>query len=445
VRRTRARGPRLLPRVLLVLALLPAGTAGAQEPEAAAGGELPLLTLDEAVREALAANPQIGIARNAAAIAGNDRSLGNAGFLPSLGLTAQQSRRPAPVDGVGGASETLDLSTTLGYTLFDGFRRGTAYRRLGAAEVRAGLAAERVAESTLASVAVLYYDLVRQQQQIEVLRESIAISEERMRIAEQRRDVGSASELEVRRAQVDRNADRAALLRQEVALTSRKAALNELLGRDGVARFRVVDVIPLDGGLELDALTERALERNRSLLEAGQAREVAALERRELRSDWYPRVGLQVGYSMAELSRELGFTPIQPGGVGYGLTLSFNLFDGFNRDRRLQNARLREQSGALAERQERTRVLTGLGSAHATYRNLLLLSELEAENAELARENVEVALERFRLGLSTSVELREVQNALAAARSRLVAARFDAKQAEIELLRLSGALLDEGP
>ncbi len=435
----------LLIGALLIAAPLP---AAAQQPpvtaESAVRPELPLLTLDEALRLAMAGNPRILIARNEATVAANNHTIGNAGYLPSLNLTALQSRRTGiggpEVDG--GGVGTLDFSTSLGYTLFDGFRRGATYRRLGVIEEQVEIGAERVTENTLAALAVLYFDIVRQQQQIEVLRESIQISEERLRIAEMRRDVGSASELEVRRAQVDRNADRAALLRQEVALTASKAALNELLARDRSPDYRVADSIPIDRSLALEELAETALRGNRTLLEAERGQQIAELERREVRSEWYPRVGLQLGYSMADLSNQLGFVPTQPNGLAYGLTVSFNLFDGLNRERRLQNARLRQQSSDLAMRQARTQVLTGLETAHASYRNRVLLADLEAENEQLARQNVEVALERFRLGLSTSVELREVQNALAAASSRLVATRFEAKQAELELLRLSGELLE---
>lgn len=43
--------------------------------------------------------------------------------------------------------------------------------------------------------------------------------------------------------------------------------------------------------------------------------------------------------------------------------------------------------------------------------------------------------------LITSVELREVQEQFIQAESRLFTARFEAKWAEVELLRLSGKLL----
>ena len=65
---------------------------------------------------------------------------------------------------------------------------------------------------------------------------------------------------------------------------------------------------------------------------------------------------------------------------------------------------------------------------------------LEEESLTLARQNVDIALERFRLGTITSVELREVQEQLTQAQSRLLLAQFEAKRAETELLRLSGRL-----
>ena len=66
---------------------------------------------------------------------------------------------------------------------------------------------------------------------------------------------------------------------------------------------------------------------------------------------------------------------------------------------------------------------------------------LEEENVDVAQQNAFVALERFRLGVSTSLELREVQRALIDAQSRRVTARFEAKAAEVDLLALSGLLL----
>ena len=63
---------------------------------------------------------------------------------------------------------------------------------------------------------------------------------------------------------------------------------------------------------------------------------------------------------------------------------------------------------------------------------------LEEDNILLAKENVFIALERFKQGVSTYLELREAQISLADGYNRLIAARFNAKLAEIELMRLKG-------
>ena len=66
---------------------------------------------------------------------------------------------------------------------------------------------------------------------------------------------------------------------------------------------------------------------------------------------------------------------------------------------------------------------------------------IEQESAVLARQNVDTALERFELGTISSIELREVQETLTRARSLLLFAQFEAKQAEVELQQLTGRLV----
>jgi outer membrane protein TolC len=66
---------------------------------------------------------------------------------------------------------------------------------------------------------------------------------------------------------------------------------------------------------------------------------------------------------------------------------------------------------------------------------------LEEESVDLARENVMVALERFRQGVSTTLELKEAQQSLELAAYRLIQARYNTKVSETELMRLKGTLL----
>jgi len=67
--------------------------------------------------------------------------------------------------------------------------------------------------------------------------------------------------------------------------------------------------------------------------------------------------------------------------------------------------------------------------------------ELEESNISIARENVDIMLETYRLGNNTYLQLREAQRSFADAHTRLVAARYNTKVAETELLRLKGEII----
>jgi len=80
---------------------------------------------------------------------------------------------------------------------------------------------------------------------------------------------------------------------------------------------------------------------------------------------------------------------------------------------------------------------------YQSYLNALRLIELEQQSLDIAEQSQEIALERFRLGTIDSIELREAQQTLINAENRLIIAQVEAKNAETELLRLSGQLVSE--
>ncbi|MEX1054878.1 MAG: TolC family protein, partial [Rhodothermales bacterium] len=341
---------------------------------ARAQGEM--LTLQDAVDLAVENNRLIKLARNDADIAANEYSLGNAGLLPTISMSAQQSLSSFRSFSSGegdetrlGTIQTLDVALNAGVTLFDGFGQFATYRRLESQMEQVELASEGTMEDVLADVVLAYYDLVRQQEQIEVQREAIGISEERLRIAELRRDLGSASELEVRRAQVDLNADRAALLRQEISLSSAKTSFSRLLAREGGFNFSVADTIYVRRDLNPDEIESIALRRNRSLAYARQAEITADLSRAEERADWLPTVRLQAGYALNDFTEEIGLPAARPPGLNYGLSASWGIFDGFNRKRRIQNASIRLRNAQLLVEDAQTEILTRLENAYQNYRN----------------------------------------------------------------------------
>jgi len=413
------------------------------------------LRLETAVQQALDANPEARIARREVDVAENNVSVGNAGFLPTLTgqagynetiTNSEQTFLSGETQSTDGAkSIQKNAGADLRWTVFDGLRPFATYDRLGAERDRQAAATDEQLSVLAADVIDTYYDVARRQQQLEVLREAVAISRERVRIAEVRQEVGSASALEVRQARVDLNADSAAVLRQEVELTNAKSRLNDLLARSEEAstRYAVTSTIEVDSALGYSALQKSAFQESPALAQAREALRAAEAERREVRSDYFPTLDLTAGLGYSQLDAESGFLQENTStDVTYGVSLTFDLFDGFNRRRQNQNAEIRRSNARLAVEDVRSELVTALTSAYERYRNRLQLVELERQNRSAVQANVDVALEQFELGTITSVELRDVQEQFIQAESRLLTAQFEAKQAEVELLRLSGQLLD---
>ena len=71
----------------------------------------------------------------------------------------------------------------------------------------------------------------------------------------------------------------------------------------------------------------------------------------------------------------------------------------------------------------------------------LVDEQLEEENTKLAKEAVDIALERFRIGSSNSLELKEIQKSYDDSLTRLAEARFNAKVSETQLMKLNGEIV----
>ena len=433
--------------LLLGAVLFPASVQAQPAPDT--------LRLDAAVQRALQNNQQAQIARREVDIAENNVSVGNAGFLPTLTGQAGYSETVASSDQtfLGGQTQNTDGAKTtqsnagvdLRWTVFDGLRPFATYDRLGAERDRQAAATTEELEALAADVIEGYYDVARRQQQLAVLREAVSVSRERLRIVELQQELGSASDLEVRQARVDLNADSAQVLRQQTELVNAKSRLNRLLGRSGDAsvRYAVTSSIAVDTSLGYGSLQETALRQSPALTQAREALQAAQAAKRETRADLFPSLDVTAGYGYSQLDAESGFLQESSStDFSYGVSLTFDLFDGLNRWRRTQNAEIRTTNARLAVEDVRARLTTELTSAYERYQNRLRLVELERQNLESVRANVDVALKQFEVGTITSVELREVQEQFIQAESRLLTVRFEAKQAEVELLRLSGQLLD---
>jgi outer membrane protein TolC len=291
-----------------------------------------------------------------------------------------------------------------------------------------------------------YYDLVRQQQQLKAIEELIKLNEERMTLAQYKFDIGTGAKPDVLQAQIDLNAQKSAYLTQQTSILKTKELLNQLLSIPVDTDFSVLDTIPITTSLLLDSIQNGLTGVNPQLLLIQKELDIANLSLQERKAERFPTVTFNSAYNFNRTDNKSVINPFQPlfnqnRGLNYGFTATIPIFNGYNTRRLIQAAELDIEYQQLQYKRSLASINTSITNAYKDYdlskRTLLL----EEENILLVRENLFIASERYRLGISTFLEMREAERSLEDANTRLIQARYNTKIAEIELLRLRGDLV----
>lgn len=415
-----------------------------------------MLTLEQAVSLALEKNYDVLLSENLKTSAQTDYNYSIAAFLPRINGTAtklwnnndqeQRLQTGETREGNGIKSNNLNASLQLSWTLFDGTRMFATRERLNQIEQQGELNVKDQMVNTIASVITNYFNIVQQKQQLRAIQEQMYVNEERVKLAERKLEVGTGAKPELLQAKVDLNAQRAQVLRQETLIAQLKQQLNALLGMQVKEQYNVADSIDINVNLNYDELASAIETKNFSLQAFQKSILIARLAIRERRAEYFPILDFIGNYNYFETENTVvinTFTPLfnRNQGYNYGLALTVPIFNGSNQRRLVQQSKVTELRQHIFYDQQKASVDVGLLNANVDYQNSIKILLIEEENILLAKENVTIALESFKRGVSTFIELRTAQQSLETAYNRLITARYNAKVAETELLRLSGELL----
>lgn len=409
-----------------------------------------LLTLKDAVEIALKNNYNIRLSQNNATIAGNNVTLGNAGFLPLVtgDITQNYSRqnvRQTRTDGtennLRANNSNLNYGVNLNWTVFDGFNMFATYDQLKQLDKLGAIRLQDTIQSTVANVVNTYYSLISQNGQIKALRGAIAISRTQLRYSNDKFTVGRVSRLDVYTAQVNLNTDTAALISQLQNFKATKIQLNQLMVRDLQTDFKVADTIIVDQSLVLGDIITKAQAQNPSILASQINRRLAEINLKQVKSTRYPIVGLTTGYTIGRNTTPAGFTLQQNNrGLAYGITASVNIFDGLNQWRRERNARLGIDNAELNFKQTRLDIEAQISNFYVSYMSGLELIKVSESNVDLARKNLLISLEKYRIGNITPLEIREAQRNYLNAQSIFYSAQYQSKMAEVTLKQITNSI-----
>ncbi|HSP12037.1 MAG TPA: TolC family protein [Salegentibacter sp.] len=416
-----------------------------------------VITKEEAIARALENNFGIKIARNQVEIAENNQGILNSGYLPRISgqagagydlndrLTEPEDRDD--VDQKDIESNRYNAAINLDYTLFDGLGRLYNYKSLKEQYDLSQLEARETIENTILQLMSVYYEIARLTQNIEVLEDVLETSDERVTRAQYQFEYGQTNNLAVLNARVDVNNDSINLLETRQQLHNTKRDLNVLLDREITDKEFVVDTtVVFFPELQLEAFINEATLNNVSLLQIEKNISISDYDIKISKSGYLPTIDLTGSYGWnRNRSAATAFFPgsrTTTDGISAGVSLNWNLFDGGRTSVQIQNAKINYENQELLKNQIELEVTRNIANAQGNYENKLYIYRVQEENVATNQDNFERSEEQFKLGRITSIEFRQAQVNLLDAQTSMNLAKYDAKLAELELLQLTGQLLN---
>ncbi len=416
------------------------------------------LTIEQAIATALQNNYDIQISRNDSLIAAINYSYRNAGFLPGVNASStmlfnnnsqSQTLATGPKrTGSGIRTNNTNAALNLNWVVFDGFRVFAIRDRLGEQLAFGSLTIKNQLVNTISDVIKTYYDIVHQKQQLRNIEEQMSLSADRLKLAQYKFDIGVGIKPDLLQAQVDFNQQKAAQLNQLTVIEQHKQDLNRLMNITNGATYKVNDSIPLQSGLALGDLLNNINESSPELLLAKKNIDIAGINVRVAKADRFPTIALISAYNFSKSNNNTVINPYQPlstlnHGFNYGISASIPIFNQFQVRQEVKQAELAVRFQQLNYQNQQSVTNTNIINTYKTYTTQKQVMTLGDSSIALAKENLNIARERYRVGVSTFIELRQAEQSLADAENTLITARYNLKIAETELLRLKGDLIKQ--
>ena len=378
------------------------------------------LTLDTALQNAFANNPELAAARWEIDIAEGGRQ--QAGLIPNpvVSWDAEDTRRDS-------RTTTIKLSQTLEL----GGKRGARVDVATRAQDAAALTLEQRRNGLRADVIDSYYAALRAQERLDLAQRSLALAERGLVVANGRVSAGKSSPVEATRAQVQLSEIRLELNRAQIGLTDvyrRLAASTGSATPDFQAVASQRESTPvLPAAALLLARLEQTAELRLAELQVLQNEASVGLEKAQRIPDLDVSIGSQYDASVRERVNVVGVSmPIPLFNRNQGNVLAAS--------RRADQARDLRNAAELRLRTETRQALDLWQTAN---------TEVRAFNQQIlpaAQNAVDSATRGFEMGKFNFLDVLDAQRTLIAARTQYLTATAQATDAWVRIERIYGDL-----
>ncbi len=439
-----------LHKPILLACLLPmlSGLA-AQDEDIRRAPDTLRLNLDEAIRIALTESPTIRVADYDVTLKKEARREAQVGLLPEASLSASYSRtlkKQTIVMQFGGQSTEIQMGTDNSYsgglTVNLPLFAPALYRSIRLTEADIKLAVEKARASRIGlvnEVTKAFYQLLLAQDSYGVLRKAYTQAEANLQVVDERFKVGSVSEYDRIRADVQVRSLKPGLVSAGNGVALAGLQLRMLLGLTDepviTARGSLSDY---ESAMQPDLPVAATLENNSDLRQLDLNMELLCRNERLTKAGFLPTVGASYSYTYSSMNNDFRIRDYKWFPYSFvALSVKIPLFNASNypklRRVRLQMRQLRE-TRLNTERQLGMLVQSCRDKMAAAY-------EQQASNREgihQAEKGRMIARKRYEVGMGTILELNDAELALTQAELAYRQAIYDYLTARADLDKALG-------
>ena len=414
-----------------------------------------LLPLEEAIQMALESNYSIKLQKLDLEKNQNNISRAVAGQRPTVALSANYeygyedaTNQTAPLGEGDSAPIALDgtrnlftLQNRVSVPIFTGFRGKYTYiqlennARLSQAQLNA------VVEQVVSLVVQQYLEVARLQRSLEIDKEVIENSLDRLDRVTAQEEFGAGNALQKLQAEVDLKTDSANYRTNALSYQNAKRNLNKTLVKPSTYDFTVETDVQLIGELDYDELKADLLRNNTDLQLGNLNIDRSSFQQEIVKSSQYPTLSFYAQGQYSNINNNAGFLQsTETLGPSAGVQFSWTLFDAGKRRIERQNAQIDVQRSQTQQLDLQQQLEINLSNAFASYQDLKNQLSVEQYGLQTFQDNYAKIKDNYDLGLVNATDLRQAQINLYAAQNRVNNLEGQLKRQEIELLRISGRL-----
>lgn len=408
------------------------------------------LTLENAIAIALKKNFDIEIAKDNLNISTINNHIGNAGGLPTVAATIsnqesfinlnQQLNTGTNINKTGATSNALNANVTGSYLLYNNYRVITTKKRLEQLQQLDKQQLQSQIQNTIAAVTTQYFNVIKQQNYLSTLQQSINISKKQLEIIEVKKDVGLANNADLFQSKIDVNTRQQDFYSQELVIKQAKADLLNTLNLKADSTIIISDTIIIDSHISYEKIIA-SLQQNNDVAALETQIKINELIEKETKTQRYPSLRANAGVNYGRTQSDAGQVLLnQSYGPFVSLSLSIPLYNSGNIKRQEQVANINTK---IVQTQKEKVVATYQNQVYKTYQLYTTsINQIEAQksNYDLAKSLVDLVMQKFQLSQATILELNAAQKSFEDAAYKLTMLLYTAKIAETELKRISNLL-----